>query len=122
MKKIIAIIFLCCSTNAPAADIDPCAQFASHFAINTVTNTILLEGVGGVGGVIYNHNFFFYFPSLEKEETIDGELIKTFNSVITVVPKSDNTIATRYNVTLKLIDWDASCPMVDGSATAELEN
>ncbi len=123
MKTLFAILVLFGhSQYAAASDIDPCAQFASHFAINTVTTSIILEGVGGVGGAIYEHNFFPDTPSLEKEETVDGHIVKTFDSVITVVPKSDITVATRYNVTLEVIDHDASCSMVDGSATVDLEN
>ena len=103
---------------------DNCVQFATFYAINTVTSNMILKEVGGSDqGAVYDYNFFPDTPELKSSILRnDGDYVKTYSSVITVVSKAEPVTATRYYVTLKLIDHDTSCSMVADSPSIELEN
>jgi len=121
---LIGLLFSVSGFSTEKVKIDGCTKFATFYAINTVTSNIILEGVGSSGaGAVYDYNFYPDTPELKSEIlSNDGEYVKTFTSVVTVVSKADPTMATRYYVTLKVIDQDASCSLVSGSPTVEFEN
>ena len=121
---LIGVLFSVAGFSTVKTKTDGCTPFATFYAINTVTSNIILEGIGGSGtGAVYDYNFFPDTPELKSEILRnDGEYVKTYTSVVTVVSKADPVTATRYYVTLKVIDQDASCSMIAGSASVEFEN
>lgn len=96
---------------------ESCENFAAKYSVDRVTTELILEGTP-----VFANNFHPTVPLLQSEFQSDDGYMMKYETVITVSPKDEPTVATRYYVTLTVIDNDASCSLVAGSAKIELEN
>jgi hypothetical protein len=126
--RVVMIILSILSTAimAQAQPVDPCANFATKFAVDAVTSRLLLEGSMLWENVIYpevGQNG----PELLSQSKILNRI--SFLVVVGVSPRfvePDMAAQTRYYVTVNVSDQGASCPLygegIDLYNDIELEN
>lgn len=117
MKSYILILLSFIVYKVNAVELKPCENFASYYAVDAVTNELLLNG-----SAIHEVGILPSRPILMKNTEDEDGLKKSFEVIVTVTDNLKPLQATRYNMTMDLRDHGASCALIPDTLKVDFEN